>query len=229
MNQNITNPRGEGGKTATEVTTVQRNADARFEQERQRVLQWWLTGVQKVSALVLRYGDRIAIEILGPQRGQEWVQADKGMFTRFSFEIVIDSGTYVDIESESARHAAVQPDGERSVAQSLDAAGTIATDFGIDPARGSIPSHRKTSPTRRPCRSTSSRKTSIRRCRVTSAPTRFSPPAGIKGLPPPQPVAVQPPAPVPNQPDHAGMPSQLPRLDQHQLDQTGQPPGQRPM
>ena len=54
---------------------MQRNADARFEQERQRVLEWWLCGVQKVASLVLRYGDRIAVEVLGPQRGQQWVQA----------------------------------------------------------------------------------------------------------------------------------------------------------
>jgi hypothetical protein len=232
MNQNITNPRGEGGKTATEVKTVQRNTDARFEQERQRVLQWWLTGVQKVSALVLRYGDRIAVEILGPQRGQAWVHArDNGQFTRFSFEIVIDSGTFVDIEERKRQDiqlynlTAKDPTLNRSTLQAR-----IATDFGIDPAGWIVtkpPEHKPDPPT----------------VSIAVKPEDLDPmlpsyqgtfailtAGGVKGLPPPKPVLPPAPiAPLPGVVPHQGMPSQLERLDQHQLDQTGQPPGPKVM
>lgn len=87
-------------KTATEQSIIQRNTEARFEQERVRVLAWWLAGVRKLSALVVRYGDRQAVDILGPQRAQMWTQfKDQGLLTAFQFEVAIDSGQYQDIEA----------------------------------------------------------------------------------------------------------------------------------
>jgi hypothetical protein len=93
--------RDKSARTATEITTVQRNADARFEQERQRALEWWLAGVRKLSALVVKYGERCAEEILGPQRAQQWLQfRDQGLLGRFTFEVAIDSGKYLDVEAD---------------------------------------------------------------------------------------------------------------------------------
>jgi hypothetical protein len=88
-------------RTATEIATVQRNADARFEQERQRALAWWIRGVQKLSAFVVRYGDRCAEDILGKPRAQQWMQfRQQGFLGSFTFEVQIDSGKYLDIEQD---------------------------------------------------------------------------------------------------------------------------------
>jgi ribosomal protein L12E/L44/L45/RPP1/RPP2 len=88
-------------RTATEIATVQRNADARFEQERQRALAWWIRGVQKLSAFVVRYGDRCAQDILGQQRAQQWMQfRQQGFLGQFTFEVMIDSGKYLDVEQD---------------------------------------------------------------------------------------------------------------------------------
>ena len=108
-------------KTATEQTITQRNTEARFEQERQRVLSWWLAGVRKLSALVIRYGDRQAEEILGPARAAQWKQFRAmpvvdpqtqqpvlgpdgqpqvvNVLGTFTMEVAIDSGQYQDIEA----------------------------------------------------------------------------------------------------------------------------------
>jgi hypothetical protein len=109
-------------RTATEIATVQRNADARFEQERQRALAWWIRGVQKLSAFVVRYGDRCAVDILGQKRAQEWMNYRKSpvidpqtkqpvigpdgqpvtenLLGQFRFEVLIDSGKYLDVEAD---------------------------------------------------------------------------------------------------------------------------------
>jgi hypothetical protein len=88
-------------RTATEIATVQRNADARFEQERQRALAWWIRGVQKLSAFVVRYGDRCAEDILGKTRAQQWMNfKKKGFLGSFTFEVQIDSGKYLDVEAD---------------------------------------------------------------------------------------------------------------------------------
>lgn len=231
MNQNTQNPNAEGGKTATEIKTVQRNTDARFEQERQRVLQWWLAGVQKVSALVLRYGDRMAADILGPQRGQAWVQArDAGQFTRFSFDIVIDSGTFVDVEERKRQDmqlynmTAKDPTLNRSVVQAR-----LATDFGLDPAAWLITKQPEEKP-EPPTVSISVKPEDL----DPSLPSYVGTYAiltagGVKGLPPPQPVAIMPPPVQPNEPDHGGMSELTPRLNQHQLSETGASSGPKVM
>jgi hypothetical protein len=88
-------------RTATEIATVQRNADARFEQERQRVLEWWLGVVRFLSALLVRYGERWAVDILGAPRAQQWMQfRDQGLLGPFTFEVSIDSGKYLDVEAD---------------------------------------------------------------------------------------------------------------------------------
>jgi hypothetical protein len=91
-----------GDKTATEIADVTRNTEARFEQERQRAVgAWYLAGVRKVSAMLVRYGDRLALEVLGQQRGQMWAQArDAGLLNKFSFTVQVDGGKYMDIRAE---------------------------------------------------------------------------------------------------------------------------------
>jgi hypothetical protein len=225
---------GGGSRTATEVSNVQRNADARFEQERQTTLEWWLAGVQKVAALVLRYGDRIAIDLLGAARGQQWIQAkQQGLFQSFSYEIVIDSGNYVDIEAKKRTDlnlynlTAQDPSTHHE-----EILVRLATDFGIDPSKWIV--------TQKPEPKPEPPKLSI-----TVKPEDLDPAlpsyvgthamltaAGVVGLPPPLSMAQQqqgPPPPGPPAPAPPGMAEKAPRLDQHQMDATGQRSGPPPV
>jgi hypothetical protein len=224
---------GAGGssKTATEVSTVQRNADARFEQEHKRAQEWFLRGVQKVSALVLRYGDRIAVEILGEQRGAAWKQArDGGQFGRFSCEIVMDSGSYIDIEARKRMDmqlynmTAKDPSLNRGVVQAR-----LATDFGLDPAQWIVskPPEQKPEPPN---------------VSISVSPADLDPvlpsyvgtyailtAAGVKGLPPPQAPPPQPMMPGAPPAQHPGMADQTEPLNKHQYDESGQRSGPPPV
>lgn len=210
-----------GARTATEVSTVQRNADARFEQERQRALAWWLTGVQKVAALLLRYGDRIAVEVLGPQRGAAWVQAkQQGLFGAFSFEIVIDSGNYVDIESRKRQDLQLYNITAQDPATHHEEILTrLATDFGLDPTRWIVSEKPEQKPDP-PSVSISVKPEDL----DPSLPSYVGTYAiltagGMKGLPPP--MTMVPPPQVPEAP-HGGMAELAPRLNQHQLSESGE-------
>lgn len=84
-------------QTATEASLAQRNMDARFEQEHQRSNAWFVKGAEKLSALVLRYGDRMALDVLGQKKGPLWIRAkNAGLYNRFRFRIVTNSGAYTD-------------------------------------------------------------------------------------------------------------------------------------
>lgn len=90
-----------GRKTATEQSIVQRNSEARFEQERQRVLEWYLDVVSAFDTLVLRYADeRIAVKILGQVRGQLWAQHKGALAGGYSHQLRVDSGKYLDVEAD---------------------------------------------------------------------------------------------------------------------------------
>jgi hypothetical protein len=90
-----------GRKTATEQTIVQRNSEARFEQERQRVLEWYLDVVSAFDTLVLRYADaRIAVKILGEGRGQLWAQHKGALAGGYAHALRVDSGKYLDVEAD---------------------------------------------------------------------------------------------------------------------------------
>jgi len=90
-----------GRRTATENSIVQRNSEARFEQERQRVLEWFLDVVQAFDTLVIRYADaRIASQILGPERGQLWAAHKQALAGGYSYGMSVDSGKYLDIEAD---------------------------------------------------------------------------------------------------------------------------------
>lgn len=212
-------------KTATEVSTVQRNADARFEQERQRVLEWWLLGVQKVSALVLRYGDRLAMEILGPQRGKAWVDAkNQGMFGAFTYEVVIDSGAYVDIEARKRQDMQLyNMTAQDPATHHEELLVRLATDFGLDPTRWIVTEKPEAKPDP-PTLSISVKPEDLDPALPSYVGTyAILTAGGVKGLPPPLTMAQPPP---PGQPaPHGGMAELAPRLNQHQLSESGQQPG----
>jgi hypothetical protein len=218
-------------KTATEVSTVQRNADARFEQEHTRAQEWFLRGVQKVSALVLRYGDRIAVEILGPARGAAWKQArDGGQFGRFSCEIVMDSGSYIDIEARKRQTlqlyemTAKDPSLNRGVVQAR-----MATDFGLDPGQWIV--------SKQPEQKPQPPNVSISVSPIDLDPTLPTYPAtfalltaaGAKGLPPPVQPPPQPMAPGAPPAQHPGMAEKIDHLNKHQSDLTGERSGPPPI
>jgi hypothetical protein len=214
-------------KTATEISTVQRNADARFERERQQATRWFLRGVQKLSALVLRYGDRIAVEMLGPQRGQLWKQArDQGLIARFSFRTVMDSGNYVDISERTRQDVqtynltAKDPMTNRGVILAR-----MATDLGLDPSQWIVtkPPESKPEP---PNVSISVKPEDLDPALPSYVGTyAILTAGGMKGLPPPTYV---PPV-QPNPAEHGGMAEQAERLNQHQLEETGQRTGPKVM
>lgn len=96
---NQTGAQAKGRKTATEQSIVQRNSEARFEKERQRVLAWIVEVASAIDVLVLRYADaRIATKILGEVRGQLWAQHKHALMGCYSYDLKIDSGKYMDIE-----------------------------------------------------------------------------------------------------------------------------------
>jgi len=206
-----------GAKTATEITQVQRNADARFEQERQRALEWWLTGVQKVAALVLRYGDRLAVDILGPERGQVWVQAkSKNLFGAFRYEVVIDSGNYVDVESKKRQTMQLYNMTAKDPAtHHEELLVQLATEFGLDPAKWIVTKQPEARPDP-PALSINVKPEDLDPALPSYVGTHAILTAGgIKGLPPPLTMA-QPPQPpgVPGMPPRPGLPPGAP----------GQPP-----
>jgi hypothetical protein len=124
-------------KTATEVQTVQANTEARFEQERQRVLDWYLDVVRVFDALVLRYADAgTAVKVLGQAAGQAWATNKQALAGMYRYDIQIDSGKYVDVEAN-----------KRQLTQLLNMVGQsqhvnivpilekIASAYGIDPSQ----------------------------------------------------------------------------------------------
>ena len=216
-------------KTATEVSNVQKNSDARFERERMQATRWFLRGVQKLSAVVLRYGDRLAVEILGPERGQAWVQAkQQGAIARFKFRTVMDSGNYVDIGERTRQDVqtynlrAKDPMTNRGVLLER-----IASDLGLDGGKWIVtqPPEQKPEP---PNVSISVKPEDLDRALPSYEATyALLTAAGVKGLPAPlyqNGVPVQP-----NPAEHGGMAEQAERLNQHQLQETGQRPGPKVM
>lgn len=98
---NQSGQQSKGRRTATEQTIVQRNSEARFEQERQRVLAWFLRVVGAFDTLVLRYADaRIASQILGDARGNIWAAYKGELAGGYGYNLRVDSGKYLDIEAD---------------------------------------------------------------------------------------------------------------------------------
>lgn len=98
---NQTGTQAKGKRTATEIDNVQRNSEARFEQERKRVTAWVIDVAAAIDVLILRYADaRIAVDILGEVRGKLWAQYKKALVGQYNYELQIDSGKYLDVEAD---------------------------------------------------------------------------------------------------------------------------------
>lgn len=93
---------GKGERTATEISAVDRLRNARLDAERRRVLQWYLKGVEKYSALVCRFmTPQLAIPYIGQQAAQTWAQWDKKTWDgRFVFHARPDSQIRLDAATE---------------------------------------------------------------------------------------------------------------------------------
>ena len=90
-----------GARTATENSIIQRNSEARFEQERRRVNAWVLDIAAAMDALILRYCDeRMASQILGEGRGKVWADHKHALAGGYKYELAVDSGRYMDAEDE---------------------------------------------------------------------------------------------------------------------------------
>ncbi len=101
MDSNQAGAQTDSKRTATESTIVQRNTDARFEQERKRVMGWFLNVARKVDTLVLRYcPDGLAVQILGPEKAQAWMAGKAQLAGAYTHTIQMDSGKYLDIEQD---------------------------------------------------------------------------------------------------------------------------------
>jgi hypothetical protein len=88
-------------RSATEVSTIQRNTEARFNQEQGRVLEWYLQVVRVLDTLVLRHGDeRLAVTLLGQRRGAVWAQFKGALAGGYRHSLRVDSGKYLDVEAE---------------------------------------------------------------------------------------------------------------------------------
>jgi hypothetical protein len=88
--------------TATEINVVDKQRSVRLDAERRRVLDWYIKGVYKFSALVCRFmTPELAVPYIGQQQTQAWSQWDKKFWDgRFIMEARPDSQIKLDAASE---------------------------------------------------------------------------------------------------------------------------------
>lgn len=127
-----------GAKTATEMSLVQKNTDARFEQERQKVERWYLYDIVKpLDALILRYCDeRLATQILGQEKAMVWAQAKPMLAGGYRYTLQMDSGKYLDVEDK--RRQTLQLFNMLAKSPFVNQEflhGQLAEDFGYDPTK----------------------------------------------------------------------------------------------
>jgi hypothetical protein len=123
------------GTTATEAGIAQKNSEARFEQEHQRVLKCYLSLVRLFDRYVLRYCDaRNAALILGEQRAQLWATHKHALMGGYHYDLAIDAGKHLDIEAQRRqvmqKYAALRPDPNVNPIPLLE---EVARVFGDDP------------------------------------------------------------------------------------------------
>lgn len=136
ISANQTGTQTKGRRTATENEIVQRNSEARFEQERQRVMAWVVDIATAIDTLILRYGDaRIATQILGDVRGGLWAAFKSHLAGAYTYDLRVDSGKYLDIEADRRQimqfYQMVRKDPLVNPRPILT---EIAAKFGFDPA-----------------------------------------------------------------------------------------------
>lgn len=87
--------------TATEASIVNKNTEARFNQEQDRVRAWYISVVRVLDTLILRYGDeKLASALLGPQKGAFWAKYKGFLAGGYRYEVQTDSGKYMDAEAQ---------------------------------------------------------------------------------------------------------------------------------
>jgi hypothetical protein len=123
--------------TATEAQMVQRNSEARFEQEHQRVLKCYLALVRLFDRYVLRYCDaRNAALILGEQRAQLWATHKSALLGGYHYELAVDAGKHLDQEAQRRQvmqvYAALRQDPN---VNPMDLLEQVAAAFGRDPGK----------------------------------------------------------------------------------------------
>lgn len=86
--------------TATEASIVNKNTEARFNQEQARVMEWYLSVVRTLDCLIHRYMDaRYAAVLVGQRRAQIWEQFHGALAGGYRYDVQTDSGKYLDIEA----------------------------------------------------------------------------------------------------------------------------------
>src|SRR5499427_7404720 len=97
----------ETARTATELSIVQNNASVRLKAERNRVVSFFIAGVQKFDTLLQRFAtDTDVVEIVGPDGARQWATWNKETIAgRYAYQIKPDSG--VDIDEATARKQAL--------------------------------------------------------------------------------------------------------------------------
>lgn len=227
-------------RTATETNAIQRNSEARFEQERNRVLEWYLDLVRAFDALVLRYADeRMAEQILGSQKAQAWYAGKQALAGGYRYEVQMDSGKYLDVEADRRQFlqlfnfTAKSPHvNQHFMIQEM------AKKFGFDPSQFiAQPQPEKPEPPKWNL-SVAGQDLNpygpqypsvIAALAAAGVDTSKFPPA--QQVDPLQATAIGMKAggPAgPGQPIHGGAADKAERIDQHNLDETGALPGPRP-
>lgn len=85
-----------GRRTATEARIVQGNSDTRNEAEKDRLREYFVTGVRKFDAVLQRYmGQKDLVKILGQQSAQLWEEW-RNLPGRYVYRVQPDSGVHVD-------------------------------------------------------------------------------------------------------------------------------------
>lgn len=138
ISANMTGGTSQKKTTATEANLVNRNTEARFNQEQARVLAWYLSVVRTLDTLVLRYADaRMASLLLGPRKGQLWGTFKPHLAGGYRYEVHTDSGKYMDAEAQRRQwlqfYQMVRQDPLVNPGKILT---KLLAYWGIDPAEG---------------------------------------------------------------------------------------------
>src|SRR5262245_25513531 len=92
-------------RTATETQTLQQNSSVRLDAERNRVIDWYLKGVQKFAALILQFFDPPdLVNVIGESGTQRFLQwRPDQMSVRWAYTIKPDSAIRMDAAADRAQ------------------------------------------------------------------------------------------------------------------------------
>lgn len=124
--------------TATEASIINKNSEARFNQEQARVLAGYLSWVRVLDALVLRYADeRFVSALVGQRKGQLWAQFKPLLAGGYRYEVQVDSGKYLDTEAMRRQLIQVyQMTRQDPLINPRPVIEKLLSAWGIDPAEG---------------------------------------------------------------------------------------------